>query len=202
MMLKLQKRLAANVMRCSPKRVAFDPARLEDIKEAITKTDIRLLVGEGAIREVPEKGVSRVRANKRLVQRRKGLRKGAGSRKGKSTARHARKDAWMSKVRAQRNFIKEIKPILKPGAFKELYKKSKGGFFRSVKHIKLYTAEHKLFAMPMKVSRPSEGKTTRQEQAGEKPNQQPKQSSQRKSSPKPRRAGKKETKAREPTTKN
>jgi large subunit ribosomal protein L19e len=154
MMLKLQKRLAGIVMRCSPKRVVFDPARLEDIKEAITKTDIRLLVGEGVIREAPEKGVSRVRANKRLVQRRKGLRKGQGSRKGKSTARHARKDAWMQRVRAQRNFIQEIKPNLKPGAFKDLYLKSKGGFFRSVKHIKLYAVEHDIFAAPLKKSPP------------------------------------------------
>ena len=40
MNLNLQKRLAANVIGCSEKRVVFDPSRLEDIKEAITKTDI------------------------------------------------------------------------------------------------------------------------------------------------------------------
>jgi len=154
MMLKLQKRLAGIVMRCSPKRVVFDPARLEDIKEAITKTDIRLLVGEGAIKEAPVKGVSRVRANKRIIQRRKGLRKGQGSRKGKLTSRLTRKDAWMKKVRAQRNFIKEIKPIIKQGAFKDLYSKSKGGFFRSVKHIKLHAAEHDLFVNPLKKASP------------------------------------------------
>lgn len=150
MMLKLQKKLAAAVLHCSPKRVVFDPARLEDIKEAITKNDIRLLIGEGVIRKTPAKGVSRTRANKRLIQRRKGLRKGLGSRKGKFTARLARKKAWMNKIRAQREFIKKIKPSLKQGAFKELYLKSKGGFFRSVKHIKLYVEEHELFAAPLK----------------------------------------------------
>jgi ribosomal protein L19E len=36
MMLKLQKRLASSVAGCSQKRVSFDPARVEDIKEAIT----------------------------------------------------------------------------------------------------------------------------------------------------------------------
>ena len=80
MNLSLQKRLAATVIGCSEKRVVFDPGRLEDIKEAITKTDIRLLVGERAIKERPKKSVSRVRANKRRTQKRKGLRKGEGRR--------------------------------------------------------------------------------------------------------------------------
>ncbi len=151
MILKLQKRLAATVLNCSTKRVVFDPARLEDIKEAITKTDIRLLVGEGAIVERPEKGVSRVRANKRKRQKRKGLRKGEGSRKGKATARRPKKQAWMDGIRAQRKFLKYLKTnnLLKPGAFKELYVKSKGGFFRSIKHIKLHIHEHDLMLTPV-----------------------------------------------------
>jgi large subunit ribosomal protein L19e len=146
MILKLQKRLASTVLNCSPKRVIFDPARLEDIKEAITKTDIRMLVGEGVITERPEKGVSRVRANKRKRQKSKGLRKGEGSRKGKATARRPKKQAWMDRIRAQRNFLKYLRSnnLLKPGAFKELYVKSKGGFFRSIKHIKLHIHEHDL----------------------------------------------------------
>ncbi len=146
MILKLQKRLAASVLNCSPKRVVFDPARLEDIKEAITKTDIRLLLGEGAISERPEKGVSRFRANKRKRQKSKGLRRGEGSRKGKATAHRPKKEAWMNRIRAQRNFLKYLKEnnLLKPGAFKELYVKSKGGFFRSIKHIKLHIHEHDL----------------------------------------------------------
>lgn len=151
MILKLQKRLAATVLNCSPKRVVFDPARLEDIKEAITKTDIRLLVGEGAIAERPEKGVSRVRANKRKRQKSKGLRRGEGSRKGKATARRPKKQAWMDGIRAQRKFLKYLKGnnLLKPGAFKELYVKSKGGFFRSIKHIKLHIHEHDLMLNPV-----------------------------------------------------
>jgi len=150
MRLTLQKRLSARVMSCSEKRVIFDPARLEDIKEAITKTDIRLLVGEGAIKEKPKKGVSRVRANKRRVQRRKGLRKGEGRRKGKATAREPKKKIWMNKIRAQRKFIRHLKDnqLIKPEIFKQLYTKSKGGFFRSINHIKLYINENKLLLKP------------------------------------------------------
>jgi len=146
MKLTLQKRLAAEVLGCSEKRVSFDPARLEDIKEAITKTDIRLLVGEGVIREKPVKGVSRGRANKRKVQKSKGLRKGEGSRKGKATARVSKKEEWIKRMRTQRKFLKylKLKGLIKKTGFKELYTKSKGGFFRSTKHIKLYLQENKL----------------------------------------------------------
>ena len=45
-MLNVQKRLAAQILKCGRNRVRFDPDRLEDIKEAITKTDIRSLIGE------------------------------------------------------------------------------------------------------------------------------------------------------------
>lgn len=148
MNLSLQKRLAATVLRCSQKRVIFDPTGLEDIKEAITKTDIRLLIGDGTIKKKPKKGVSRVRANKRKRQKRKGLRKGAGRRKGKATARESKKEAWMKKIRAQRKFLTHLRErsLIKPDIYKGLYKKSKGGFFRSVKHITLYIGEHKLLS--------------------------------------------------------
>ena len=161
MKLKLQKRLAANILGCSEKRVIFDPAKLEDIKEAITKTDIRLLIGEGTIKRSPKKGVSRFRANKRKVQKSKGLRKGEGHRKGRATARESRKEAWMKRIRAQRKFLKnlKIKNLIKAEVYKELYTKSKGGFFRSTNHIKLYMQEHKMFSKPQK-NTPSQAQST------------------------------------------
>jgi len=172
MMLKLQKRLAASILHCSPKRVVFDPARLEDIKEAITKTDIRLLVGEGAITGRPQKGVSRGRANKLKTQKSKGLRKGAGSKKGKATARRPRKKAWMDRIRAQRKFLKHLRnsALIKHEAFKELYSKSKGGYFRSIKHIKIYINEHDLFLAQGKGAKTPLEKIKSKERANEKKN--------------------------------
>lgn len=172
MKLSLQKRLAAKIMGCSEKRVIFDPARLEDVKEAITKTDIRLLIGEGGIRQKPKKGVSRIRANKRRIQRRKGLRKGEGTRKGKASAHESKKEAWMKRIRAQRKFLKNFKKkgLIKPVIYKELYIKSKGGFFRSINHIKLYMQEHKMFSKPIKSTpKPeSEHKSRQKKQAKSK----------------------------------
>jgi large subunit ribosomal protein L19e len=146
MKLAVQKRLAADVMKCSPKRVHLTPERSADIKEAITKADIRGLVAQGIISEIQKKGVSRARAKHRADQRRKGLQRGPGKRKGKKTAIVPRKEAWMAKVRTQRIFLKELRAngVVDQVAFKSLYRKSKGGFFRNKRHIKIYMNEHDL----------------------------------------------------------
>ena len=146
MKLKLQKRLAADILKCSEKRVWLDKTRLEDIKEAITKLDIRSLIADRAIKAKPMKGVSRVRARKTALQKRKGKRKGYGSKKGKRTARLSKKDAWIKKIRTQRKFLKELrdKGLVNKTDYHSLYSKSKGGFFRSKRHIKLYLEERGL----------------------------------------------------------
>ena len=144
--LKTQRRLAASVLGCSGKRVRFDPARLNEIKEAITKADFRCLIRVGALVRVQAQGVSRGRARYADGQRRKGLRKGPGSRKAKPTARLPGKRAWVAKIRVQRAFIAELreKDMVTKETYKDLYRKSKGGFFRSKRHIKLFIDEHRL----------------------------------------------------------
>lgn len=144
MKLSVQKRLAADVLDCSPKRVHLVADRVADIKEAITKSDIRALVGQGLIFKEQEKGISRVRAKHRAGQRRKGLQRGPGKRKAKITAVVPRKHTWMAKIRVQRAFLQELraKGIVNQEGFKNLYRKAKGGFFRSKRHIKVYIEEH------------------------------------------------------------
>ncbi|MEE9525240.1 MAG: 50S ribosomal protein L19e [Candidatus Woesearchaeota archaeon] len=144
--LKLQKRLASDILKCSEKRIVFDQDKLEDIKEAITKLDIKSLISGEAIKRKPVKGVSRVRARKITIQKSKGKRKGPGSTKGKKTARLPKKKAWIGKIRIQRRFLKELrdKEFISKSNYHGLYRKSKGGFFRSKRHIKLYLEEHKL----------------------------------------------------------
>lgn len=143
-MLRVQKRLASQVLNCSPNRVWFDEDRLDDIKQAITKHDIRLLVGDKAIKEKSMNSTSKVRVRKLKIQKSKGRRKGPGTRKGKLNARVNIKEKWMIKVRVQRDFIKELveKKIITRTAYRELYLKSKGGYFRSKRHIKLFLDEH------------------------------------------------------------
>lgn len=147
MKLTVQKRLAAALFKSSQKRVWFDESRLEDIKEAITKHDIKALIFEGAIRLKPEKTTSKGKVRERKAQKSKGLRKGPGSRKGASTARRPKKKAWMSKIRPQRKLLTVLrdKGHISRDDYRKLYLKSKGGFFRSTRHIKLYCEEHELF---------------------------------------------------------
>jgi len=142
----IQKKLAAKITKRSSKKVKLDVARLEEIKEAITRNDVRGLIKNKAITLSTAKGVSRSRAKKHHAQKLKGRRKGAGSRKGKFGARDESKRIWINKVRLQRKFLKDLKDREKitQEIYKDLYRKSKGGFFRSERHIKLYITEHKL----------------------------------------------------------
>ena len=165
--MKIQKRLASQILNCSEKRVKFDSQRLADIKEAITKTDIRQLVAEKAITKIPEKGVSRGRARAIKVQKSKNQRKGRGSRQGKHTARLPKKESWMNKIRSQRKFIQEIKEkkIISNETFRKVYLRCKGGFFRSTRHIKIYLDDNKLF---LKTDKPKQEKAPVEKKAVKK----------------------------------
>ena len=143
--LSTQRKLAASVMKCGLYRVSFDEAAAVRIKEAITKQDMRGLVKAGLVQKLQKKGVSRVRANARIVQRRAGRQTGSGTRKGRRTARLPDKLAWMRKVRAQRTLLKELreKKTITQAQFKEFYAKVKGNYFRSRRHIMLHIEENK-----------------------------------------------------------
>ena len=145
--LKIQKKIASKIMKCSKKKIRFDPDSLGDVKESITRIDLKGLIGRKVITKRPVKGSSRVRARKNLVQKRKGLRKGHGSRKGTSNARLKNKEKWIIRIRKQRALLKSFrdKELITKETFRTLVNKSKGGFFRSVKHIKVYLEENKLF---------------------------------------------------------
>jgi len=146
MKLNIQKRLASQTLKCSEKRIVFDTDRLDEIKEAITKADIRALVKKDAIRRKPMKSISRGRARKIRIQKIKGRQKGHGSRKGRKTARTPKKRAWINKIRTQKKLLKLLgdKEIISKRTYRTLYLKSKGGFFRSRRHIKLYIKEQNL----------------------------------------------------------
>jgi len=161
MKLGAQRRLAASLFKCSPKRVWFDEDRLSDIKEAITKQDIKGLVSEGVIRLKPTKATSKGRIRHKKRQKAKGLQKGRGSRKGGLKARAPQKKQWMAKIRVQRKFLKLLRErgLLKKSDYRNLYLKAKGNFFRSRRHIKLYAEEHKIFQKP--AAKPARAKKTK-----------------------------------------
>ena len=146
MNLKTQKRIAAQILKVGITRVKFDSDKLSEIKEAITKTDIRSLIKEGVISGKPYLSQSRVRARKIKEQRKKGRRKGAGSKKGTKNARSNRKTLWVTKIRLLRSFLRELKTNgkIEVKDYRNLILKSKGGFFRSKRHLKLFITEKKM----------------------------------------------------------
>jgi large subunit ribosomal protein L19e len=146
MNLKNQKKLAGKLVKASPKRVKIDPLRVEELKEAITKADLRGLIADGAITKEQKKGVSRARANKIKIQKSRGQRKGKGNRKASKTFFTPKKETWMKKMRVQRALLATLKEKghIDSKTRTLLYRKVKGGFFRSTKHIKVYVQEHEL----------------------------------------------------------
>lgn len=143
MNIKTQRELAAKIFKVGSDRVWFDNTRLEDIKKAITKNDIRSLIAEDVIKKKQKTGISGFRIRKNLVQKRKGRRKGTGSKEGKRTSRAPRKRDWINRVRPQRSLLDRLKEgkLITIKDYGNLRKKIKGGFFRSTRHIKLYVGE-------------------------------------------------------------
>ena len=149
MKLKSQKSLAARALNVSSKRVKFNIQTNEDKKEfseIISRENIRELVAEGKIKKLNKKGNSRTRANKIASQKKKGRRMGHGSRKGTANARLSDKDKWIVKLRALRKVLKGLKEEsrLDSKTYRDLYRKSKGNFFRNKKHLLLYIRQHNL----------------------------------------------------------
>ena len=138
--LKLQRKMASKILKCGENRIWIDPTALEDVAAAATKEDIRELIESGVIKRKPVKGISRARINKRRMQRKKGRRRGHGRRKGKKTARMSKKEAWMIRIRALRKRLKYLRDaeIIDRRTYRMLYRKAKGGEFRSVAHFNAY----------------------------------------------------------------
>lgn len=146
MNLRLQKKLAARILKTSESKVAFDTNSLSQIKDAITGNDVKALIMKNIITKKDVNLQSKVRARKNLVQKKKGRRKNSGSRKGSKNSRTPRKTQWVRKVRVQREFLKSIhdSELIDSKTYKEMYLKSKGGFFRSKRHLKIYMEERDL----------------------------------------------------------
>ncbi|MBI1968878.1 50S ribosomal protein L19e [Candidatus Woesearchaeota archaeon] len=142
-----KKKLAAKILKTSSGKIRFREDALEDVKKAITRSDMRGLIAVGKIYRAASSEQSRGRARKIAVQKRKGRRKGRGSQRGAKYATVPRKQQWMAKIRVQRIFLKMLrdKGLLASGDYRQVYRKSKGGFFRNKRHLKLYLTEQQLF---------------------------------------------------------
>lgn len=132
-----KKRLAARVMKIGKSRVWFDPTQKKEIDEAITAHDVRSLVEKKAIKKLPEK--------ENLAIRKK-MNQGTGRRKGAMNARSNKKEKWMIKIRGLRAELKKLLESnkIEKAIYKDLYRKSGGGFFRNKAHLNTYIERNEL----------------------------------------------------------
>jgi large subunit ribosomal protein L19e len=133
-----QKKIAAKILGVGVNRVWIDPDVEEDLSLALTREDVRKLIADRIIRKKPIVGVSRGRARLIRNQKKRGQRRGHGSRKGKQGARQPSKDLWMAKIRSQRRYLRGLRDneLITPAQYRQLYAKAKGNLYRNVGHLR------------------------------------------------------------------
>lgn len=138
--LTAQRRMAADILDIGKSRIWFDPDEQAEIADAITREDIRDLIESGTIQEMDAKSNSKGRARKRAEKRAYGHQKGPGSKKGRAGGRKSSKDEWVSRIRAQRRRLKELRDEgpLTPTMYRTVYNKASGGEFQDVNRLEAY----------------------------------------------------------------
>jgi len=134
-------------MKVGKNRVWINPDKIEDVESAITREEVRKLVHEKAIAAAPIKGVSRGRAKVIQAKKRRGRRKGPGSKSGTPRAVISKKEAWMTKIRSLRRKLRELKAnrTITEGNYRELYMIAGSGRFSSIADMERYAKAHDMW---------------------------------------------------------
>jgi large subunit ribosomal protein L19e len=143
--IKKKRELVSRILGVGSNRIRFEPDRLEDVGDSITRENIRSLVNSGAIWTVQRKGTSRGRSvDKKSVWKIHG--KGQGSKKGKKTARVGKKEVYVVRVRSMRYHLRVLKERkdINNDVYWSLYKKVNGGQVRSLAHVRDLVKEAKI----------------------------------------------------------
>jgi large subunit ribosomal protein L19e len=129
---KTIRRIAADLLKCGESRVVFNPSEIKRVEDALTREDVRDLIATGAIIRLPKIGVSRGRARKRHLAKKKGRHRGRGTVRGKKFSRLPEKEAWMARIRAQRKLIKQLlgEGKIDGKGYRVTYRMVKGGAFK------------------------------------------------------------------------
>ena len=135
--IRKKRELVARILGVGANRVRFEPDKLDEVSDSITRDNMRALVKNGIIWTVKPKGTSRARAEAKLaLHRKRGT--GPGSKKGKKTARTGKKEIYVARVRSMRYYLKVLKDRndLNRQTYWSLYKRVNGGQVRSLAHLR------------------------------------------------------------------
>jgi large subunit ribosomal protein L19e len=155
-----QRRVASTMLKCGVNRVWIRPDRTEDVANAVTRDDIRNFIKDKIIRAKQKNGSSKARIKYAKGQRKKGKRKGQGSRKGGKYARFPKKQRWISTIRPIRAQLRELRDqdIIERNVYRKFYLYSKGGMFKNKGHLMAHLKAENLLKEPVKTKSKSSTK--------------------------------------------
>lgn len=135
--LRVQRRMAAELLDCGKNRIWIDPLHTDEVANAITREDVRRLIRQDIIQKEDAQGTSRGRARHNERQKEKGRRRGPGSRKGSKGARNPKKEDWKTRIRALRDQLRTLRDQgrISSSTYRTYYNRAKGGEYTSRKHL-------------------------------------------------------------------